>query len=50
MITSRGARPERIAMEPRARLLLRISATLKAGLATLAERESRSVNKQISFF
>lgn len=35
--------------EPRIRLPLRISASLKAKLAALAEREHRSLNKQIEF-
>jgi hypothetical protein len=35
--------------EPRVRLLLRIPASLKAKLAGLAEREHRSLNRQIEF-
>ena len=35
--------------EPKIRLPLRISASLKAKLAVLAEREHRSLNKQIEF-
>jgi hypothetical protein len=35
--------------EQKIRLPLRISATLKARLAVLAEREHRSLNKQIEF-
>jgi len=35
--------------EPIARLLLRIPASLKAKLAELAEREHRSLNRQIEF-
>ena len=35
--------------EERIRLPLRISASLKARLAVLAEREHRSLNKQIEF-
>jgi hypothetical protein len=35
--------------EPRIRLPLRISASLKAKLTVLAEREHRSLNKQIEF-
>jgi len=35
--------------EPRVRLPLRVSANLKAKLAELAEREHRSLNKQIEF-
>ena len=35
--------------EPRIRLPLRISAGLKAKLTVLAEREHRSLNKQIEF-
>jgi hypothetical protein len=35
--------------EQRIRLPLRISASLKAKLAVLAEREHRSLNKQIEF-
>ena len=35
--------------EPRVRLPLRISANLKAKLTELAEREHRSLNKQIEF-
>ena len=35
--------------EPRVRLLLRIPASLKARLAELAEREHRSLNRQIEF-
>ncbi len=35
--------------EPRARLLIRIPARLKEKLAELAERERRSLNRQIEF-
>jgi len=35
--------------EPRIRLPLRIPASLRAKLAELAEREHRSLNKQIEF-
>jgi hypothetical protein len=35
--------------EQKIRLPLRISASLKARLAVLAERENRSLNKQIEF-
>jgi hypothetical protein len=35
--------------EPRIRLPLRIPASLKAKLTVLAEREHRSLNKQIEF-
>ena len=35
--------------ESKARLLLRIPTPLKAGLTALAEREHRSLNKQIEF-
>jgi hypothetical protein len=35
--------------EPRARLLIRIPASLKAKLAELAQREHRSLNRQIEF-
>jgi len=35
--------------EPRGRVLLRIPASLKAKLTELAEREHRSLNKQIEF-
>jgi len=35
--------------EPRVRLPLRIPASLKAKLSELAEREHRSLNKQIEF-
>jgi hypothetical protein len=35
--------------EPQARLLIRIPKSLKAKLAELAEREHRSLNKQIEF-
>jgi hypothetical protein len=35
--------------EPRARVLLRIPTKLKAKLTELAEREHRSLNKQIEF-
>jgi len=35
--------------ESRARVLLRIPASLKAKLTELAEREHRSLNKQIEF-
>jgi len=35
--------------EPTVRLLLRIPASLKAKLAELAEREHRSLNRQIEF-
>lgn len=35
--------------EPRARLLIRIPANLKAKLAELAEREHRSLNREIEF-
>jgi hypothetical protein len=35
--------------EARVRLLLRIPASLKARLAELAEREHRSLNRQIEF-
>jgi hypothetical protein len=35
--------------EPTVRLLLRIPANLKAKLAELAEREHRSLNRQIEF-
>ena len=36
-------------MEPRARLSLRMPTSLKARLTALAEREHRSLNKQIEF-
>jgi hypothetical protein len=35
--------------EPRARLLIRIPASLKAKIAELAEQEHRSLNRQIEF-
>jgi hypothetical protein len=35
--------------EPKARVLLRIPASLKAKLTALAEQEQRSLNKQIEF-
>jgi hypothetical protein len=35
--------------EPQARLLIRISASLKAKLVELAKQERRSLNKQIEF-
>ena len=35
--------------EPRVRLLIRIPASLKAQLAEIAQREHRSLNRQIEF-
>jgi len=35
--------------EPRARLLIRIPASLKAKLAELAQQEHRSLNRQIEY-
>jgi hypothetical protein len=36
--------------EPQVRLLLRMPASLKAKLVELAERERRSLNRQIEFY